>query len=244
MKDRPTPSLRKLFLRAAFVAIIALLLSPTAKAQTEYEDVILLKTAEVLRGQITDSIPQKSVTILLKDSISRVVPYEEIARILKEKKRGSRKSKGSGNIDDSKGFYYGGLFCVGFGADFNEVSEESFLKVNFIQGITNRKSVSFGVGVGLRVLLNQDITVIPLFGDLRLSIPNMNVSPIVGLGLGTVLQSSNQGVTSNDLFAYGEIGIRIGGSAPWLALTVGYEQFSATSSGTVAVPTFNLALMF
>ncbi len=205
-----------------------LLSSGPLSAQTTYEDVILLKSAEVLRGTITDSVPGEQVTILLNDSLSRTVSYVDISRILKEPKRISkaemetvRESK-ERRLDNA--VYYQGIVSGGYGSGYEE-DRLSFFKLNMIHGVGFHRRASFGPGAGLRILLEEDITVVPVFFDVRFAILSGDISPVLVFGVGNTFQKVNTMQDAGSI-VYGEIGIRLLGQGKGgLMLTLGYENF-------------------
>jgi hypothetical protein len=197
-------------------------------AQTVYEDVILLKTSEVLRGKITDSIPRESVTILLRDSVSRKVLYADVERILKEPKRiGKSEIESRQTSKDMQGnnpVHYQGIISGGYGVTLSENGLD-FFKVNMIHGIGFGGMASFGLGVGLRLLSTQEVSAVPVFLDVRFAVLSGAVSPVFAVGVGNTFQNEDKWQNSGGIF-YGEVGVRFrkqykGG----VMITLGYESF-------------------
>ncbi|NEN24296.1 hypothetical protein G3O08_12355 [Cryomorpha ignava] len=85
----------------------------------------MLKSAEVIRGTITDSIPSESVTILAGDTASRIIANEEIALITSEVRRYAYTKKvvtGKKSYSTERSAYYQGIFSAGFGIPLSESS--------------------------------------------------------------------------------------------------------------------------
>ncbi len=195
-----------------------------AKAQSKYWDVILLKSAEVVRGNITDSIPGESVTILAGDSLSRVIPSQEIVLIKKEIRRSfyTKKSELSKeNTQSVHGIYYQGILSGGFG---RATEGPSGIKVNFINGIGIENHASIGLGIGAR-FPNDESVIVPVFLDMRARILNTKVSPAVGFGIGGCFQPDQDWENSGQIF-FIEAGIHVNGvKHTGVMITVGYETY-------------------
>lgn len=172
-----------LSLRTLAICCLALTLN-YASAQSNVWDVIMLKSAEVVRGTITDSIPGTSVTILAGDSLSRTISRKDIQLISTEVKRKiyTQKSKSSKENDGPpKNIYYQGILSAGYGM---RKEGDNAIKVNFINGIGSHENFSIGLGVGLRIALDESLAVIPLFVDVRIRPMTTKISPLLGLGGG------------------------------------------------------------
>ena len=194
-------------------------------AQSNYWDVIMLKSAEVIRGTITDSIPAESVTILAGDSLSRTIPNEEITLITKEVRRYAFRKKevtGKKSYSTERSAYYQGILSLGFGIP---LSESSVLNVNFINGFGFSDVLSMGVGIGLRLPLEREAVIIPLFFDLRLRPMNTRISPVFVLGLGGSFQPNLEWENTGPiLMLKGGISIKNSGKSS-VMITIGYENF-------------------
>ncbi|MFN2424617.1 MAG: hypothetical protein ABR572_12670 [Cryomorphaceae bacterium] len=220
----------KLFWIAVFAGVITLSMCRSASAQKVYEDVILLQTAEVLRGEITENNSPGDVTILLNDSTVRVVPRAEIVKILREVKRNfnqketraARDEKQEGNVA------FTGLLQVGFGTKV-DAQEFRHLRANFIAGIRAGRAFSLGIGAGVRAFTQTYGTAVPLFMDVRISSQNPKVAPILAVGAGTIFHQDADWENNGGLF-YFEGGVRLG-APPGVGfiITLGFERFTALS---------------
>lgn len=196
----------------------------TAFAQTNYWDVILLNSAEVVRGTITDSIPGESVTILAGDSLSRTIPKADIHLMSREVRRivytRKKNQTQKGRTDSSA--YYQGVISGGFGIGMDNPSG---VRLNFINGFGSNELWSLGAGVGLRMPLEREVAVIPLFLDLRIRFSRNHISPIMVLGVGPCFQPSQEWDNTGPV-AIAEAGISIKKSGKSsVLLTVGIESY-------------------
>ncbi len=208
------------------LALFALILSAKqVRAQSNYWDVIMLKSAEVVRGTITDSIPAESVTILAGDSLSRTIPHEEIALITKEVKRYAFTKKeviAKKSYSTERSAYYQGILSAGFGFP---LSESSVFNVNFINGFGFSDVLSLGVGIGLRLPLAREEVIMPLFFDMRIRPMNTRVSPVFVLGLGGSFQPNLEWENTGPiLMLKGGVSIKNSGKSS-VMVTIGYENF-------------------
>lgn len=74
MGDSEQTTRVKMLLKLIFAGAITFAMGSSLQGQKVYEDVILLQTAEVVRGKITENVPPDDVVILLDDSTVRVIP--------------------------------------------------------------------------------------------------------------------------------------------------------------------------
>lgn len=248
MPIRKQTSVPQFFLKVLVMILLVFGGLQMASAQQEYEDVILLQSAEVLRGQISENVPGGDVSIVLRDGTLRVVPRVEIVKILREPKRISKKvpdtpvatdtpkstelSSRNGNTS------YQGFLGLGFGLIPAEEEYKNVIKLNFINGISLGEGFSIGVGTGARIIPSQDLAAIPLFGDIRLSLPRMKVAPMVAFGAGTLFHPRLDWNLEGRL-VYFEMGLRFNGSGKsGVILSVSYENF------TVAEPFTRRSFLF
>ena len=186
----------------------------------------MLKSAEVVRGTITDSIPGTSVTILAGDSLSRTISRKDIQLITTEVKRKiyTQKSKTSKDNDrPPKSAYYQGSISAGYGT---RKEGDNAVKVNFVNGIGSHQNFSIGLGVGLRIALDEGLAVIPLFVDMRIRPMTTKVSPLLGLGFGYGFQVDRNFEGTGQL-GHLEAGIAIKSQGKsFVMITLGYEKFT------------------
>lgn len=197
----------------------------TAFTQSSHWDVILLKSAEVVRGTITDSIAGESVTILAGDSLSRTISKSDIHLISSEVKRtmytNKKNDTNKGGTDSST--YYQGVISGGVGVGLDNPSAVRF---SFINGFGASELWSLGAGVGLRMPLEREVAVIPLFLDLRIRFSRNHIAPIIVVGMGGCFQPSQEWNNTGSI-AIGEAGISIKKSGKSsVMLTLGFESYT------------------
>ena len=186
----------------------------------------MLKSAEVVRGTITDSIPGTSVTILAGDSLSRTISRKDIQLITTEVRRKihtQQSNRLKENSEPPKSIYYQGILSVGYGM---RKEGDNTIKANFINGIGGNENVSLGLGIGLRVALDEGLAVMPLFIDVRMRPMPTKVSPLLGFGGGYSFQI-DRNFESTGQMGYLEAGISIKNRGKsFVMITIGYEKFT------------------
>ncbi len=225
------------FMRRFFIftlSWIPMLFYVQLSAQTIFDDVILLKSTEMISGNASDHITGEQVTLILRDSISRQVNDADNSRILQKPVRTIGEPTVLTNQVteyDSNGFlYYQAILAGGFGNSFKE-KNRSFFKINMIHGIGFNRRGSVGLGTGLRLFLSEDITIVPVFFDARFAIVSKDVSPVLAFGVGSAFQSGNPWEETGS-FVYGEFGVRFRGvNKGGVMVTLGYESFEINLPG-------------
>lgn len=165
-------------------AMLALIICKSAHSQYVMQDVVLLKTAEVLRGDILENIPNNFVKILVTDSIIKEIDWKDIELITQEPKRNANGRLIRDEFNQKSEKIKFGLI-IDTGVAFGRRNSESAASLNFglIPAVVFNRTISVGVGSGLRVPLNSESLVLPLNLDFRFSGSN-RVGPILALGIG------------------------------------------------------------
>jgi hypothetical protein len=186
----------------------------------------------VLRGKITENIPEKSVTILLNDQTSRTVERSEISQILKEKKRyyaskTESKTAVSASAQDSDSDAKMQIYLeLGYGFDFSE-NEMSPIRINFIPAAGFNGFGSVGGGLGLRYIGDQDKLLLPLFADFRVSPFDNKISPFAGFSMGSTIQTAEGTDIFSGVFIHAQMGLEIAKRKnSGVMFSVGFEQFN------------------
>jgi hypothetical protein len=141
------------------ITIIAsmLLLSLSALAQTNYEDVVYLKNGSVIHGMIIETIPNQTIKIKTKDGNLFVYKMDEILKMTKESVQSfdnnnfEIKETGFTNITEIEI----GVLDVGTGGNGLGLLG---LGLRTINGIQINKHFSIGLGIGFNWLPNYDLT--------------------------------------------------------------------------------------
>jgi|JI10StandDraft_1071094.scaffolds.fasta_scaffold00289_26 hypothetical protein len=193
-----------------FILIIGMVLAVylTAFCQ-QMEDVLYLKSGQVVRGQILEQTPDY-VRIAIIGKYKFIYPASDIEKITKEvatttyesrpyTSTPSALSNGTINPDKKSGSKSGylGLIQVGVAGPLTEYSF-GFYKADLINGYRFSPHFSMGVGIGVRHLSDevfQDLgdgfdysiyymeeqTIFPVFLDLRFNFIKRKVTPYLGL---------------------------------------------------------------
>jgi hypothetical protein len=183
----------------------------STNAQQVYKDVVYLKNGSIIRGKITEQVPDSSMKIETKDGSIFVFRMEEIEKQEKEPIKAPRNDKG-----------YLGILQLGyaFGEDDYDLD---YLKLNIINCYRIDPYLAIGGGYGVRYYLDQQVTFIPLFADFRVNFVNTKVSPFFAFDLGYTFYATN-GFGGVGMFFSPSAGLNIktaGNST--LSIGVGYE---------------------
>jgi len=150
------------------LVVFSLLLSASVFA-AEYQDVVYLKNGSVIKGIITEQIPNESVTIETADGNVFVYKYSEVKKFTKEHKKGVSGKKFSGKDSENDGaFIINVLGLLQFGPQFE--IEKKLGGNLFIVGAARLHGfgltthllwpsttlLSGAVGLGLKYFINSD----------------------------------------------------------------------------------------
>lgn len=156
-----------------------------AKAQT-YQDVIYLKNGSKVKGMITEFVPNVSYTIKTTDSSIFVFAISDIAKIAREEVLIANNSKTkTSKVNTAYEFKksYQGLIELGYGFKMGEYGL-NVLNFNFINGYQFNSDLFAGIGIGVKSFIDNDFILLPLFADLKYTLRNGSIKPLVGLGIG------------------------------------------------------------
>ncbi len=155
----------------AFFAI-----STLAYAQQNLQDVVYLKNGGIIRGMITEQIPNKTIKIETADRNVFVYQMDEIEKIMKEP--GGVFKDVETSFEGLKPGYQG---FVETGIAFGDFT---MFKLNIINGYRVNPYFSMGLGVGIRFCPDFETASIPIFADFRTNLLNKKVTPYLGLAIG------------------------------------------------------------
>src|SRR5690625_1992186 len=82
-----------------FFLLILMLGASTAFAQSNYEDVVYLKNGSIIRGIITEQIPNESIRIEISNGSIFVYRMDEIERITREPIQGRSRDRDTARRD-------------------------------------------------------------------------------------------------------------------------------------------------
>lgn len=159
------------------------------------EDVVYLKNGSIIRGVITEQVPNQSVKIQTRDRNLFVFKYDEIEKITKENIPVENLTKGSkGTEFKKKGFI--NLteinYCHGIGSvyvqDYYEKSDAYSFGFRTVSGYQFNEHLSLGIGVGIDKYNNA--TYLPITFDVRATILKGKVSPVFAASIGYAVGSN------------------------------------------------------
>ncbi len=156
-------------------------------AEKNSQDVIYLKNGSIIRGSITEQIPNKTIKIQTSDRNIFVFQMDEIEKITKE----TIQSKDESTFNDMS-LPIGFKRIVELGYQFG-VGEFGYdrLKIGLILSYQVHPYISIGIGTGLRSYFEFEEALIPFFADFRANLMDSKFSPYVSLGIGYNFQLAN-----------------------------------------------------
>jgi hypothetical protein len=188
--------------------LCALFISQSAHSQYVMQDVVLLKTAEVVRGDILENIPKEYVRIQMIDSIMREIDWKDIELITQEPKRNAKGKLIRDEFNQKSEKVKFGLI-VDTGIAFGRQNAESAASLNFglIPAVEFGGTVSIGLGSGLRVPINSESLVLPLNLDFRFS-GSKRLGPILALGIGYGYLTETE-FEEGGVMGYAKVGLKV-----------------------------------
>jgi hypothetical protein len=185
------------------VLIIVLFLVGNIWAQKmPFTEVIYLKNGSVIRGIIVEIVPNTSYTIKTADNSVFVFEEKEIIKIAREFSENSSNSKSnktSLNIINT-------TMEAGYGAKSGQYGL-NVINVNALINYQLKEHISVSGGIGMRRFEEAEITMIPVFVDGKISMPNKDISPYLGLAVGYSLNVSN-GIENSGVLVNPQLGIQ------------------------------------
>jgi len=166
------------------IAVLAFVcLNAKLSAQSEMEDVLLLKTAEVIRGEIQKNVKEEYVEILVRDSLLRI-EWEDIHLITEEIKRNRTRTekKPTRRFKEQTGGRFGFIIEPSYFMTFNKGSNFSSLGIGVVPHYRLSQSFLIGLATGFRNPLGTERFLVPLLLDIRVR----GKSRIAPIGAGSV----------------------------------------------------------
>jgi len=220
-----------------------ILCAKTVQSQRPYDDFILLKNSDLLRGEITETEKDDYVLIMLADSSFQRVDSKDIFKVGKVDKgvSGGQIRKQSYKPKEGSSFHIIIEPGIGF-ASYND-SPSSFGKLTVIPSVSFGEMFSLGVATGIRFPFAESYPIIPLAADFRIT-GSSRIAPLLVLGAGASVlpQESYKG---NGALFYGMGGVNIksfrGGSfAVMMGMDIGQQrvdqEIGGLFGGTFTVP--------
>ena len=197
----------------------------------EYQDVVYLKNGSVIRGLITEQIPNESIKIESQGNIF-VFKLDEIEKITKELTTKPRKEKEPKVREDSglkKGYSGIAELAIGiaYGDDIEHANET--VKVNLVNGFRFNPHFAIGVSTGARFLLRDDIYLVPIMADVRANVLNRKASPYFVLNIGTAYNGRESFSTFGTMFGFGVgVAMKVAPTKNTFNIGLSYEAIGAS----------------
>lgn len=151
--------------------------------QTNYSDVVYLKDGSVIRGVITEQVPNQHLVINSVDGNILRYTYDQIEKLAREP---IKTTKQNSSTDSGLQTGYKGILEMGYQFGIGQHGLDR-LKLDIINGYQFNPYFSVGIGTGLRYYFDLDATYIPVFADFRVHITSDKIAPYLALGVGYTL---------------------------------------------------------
>lgn len=154
----------------ASICLLTFILPQASLAQSDMEDVIYFKDGGILRGEIIERVPTKSLKIRTAGRNVVVVRLEEVREIRREKIPVSQYFKESGYVNQT-----GMAVLPGQGA--------TSVRFQMVNGYQFTPKFSAGIGIGFATY-NDPLNLVPFFIDMKYKFLKANTTPFVFLKSG------------------------------------------------------------
>ena len=164
-------------MKRLIISVFAILLffNQQLQAQDSYEDVVYLKNGSVFRGMIVEQVPGKSITIESVEKMNFTFTYEEIEKIRKELKQAA-------TVPPKDTWYVSPPTVNILQAGMLTGRPQSVSTFSLMHGVQVDDHLSFALGVGWDDY--SDVTMIPIFLDIRDIIAGGQASPFLFIDAG------------------------------------------------------------
>ncbi len=207
--------------KALFFGLSILFLWASSQAQTaNFREVIYLKNGSILKGTITEWIPDESLSIQLSDSSLFVCKISDIQKVKREwisdASKGISRTPVAPNVNGYESNISGGYGVASgkYGLDI--------LCFNWVFGKNLNTHHFVGMGTGLRYMEEVDMTMVPILLDWRYRITEQSVSPYVRLSAGYSLNVSS-GLENSGFLVDPRIGVDFQLGVTRCSFDMGYQ---------------------
>ncbi len=207
--------------KAVLFCLAIVFLIASSKAQTaNFREVIYLKNGSVLKGTLTEWVPDESLSIRLSDSSLFVVKIADILKVTREFiADASKPAKGKTAVLNANGFESN--ISGGYGVASGKYGLD-ILCFNWVFGKNLNTHHFVGMGTGLRYMEEVDMTMVPILLDWRYRITEQSVSPYVRLSAGYSLNVSN-GLENSGFLVDPRIGVDFQVGVTRCSFDMGYQ---------------------
>src|SRR5690625_3367063 len=173
-----------------FFLLILILGASTVFAQSNYEDVIYLKNGSIIRGIITEQLPNESISLEISNGSIFVYRMESDEIINREAIQGRSRDRDTARRDVD--FESGSEVSVELGYEIG-VGDWGLnrTKMDIINGYRINPYIFLGMGTGWRYYHEIEDALVPLFLNFRVNFIQSQMSPFLGLSTGYSLNASN-----------------------------------------------------
>lgn len=148
----------------------------------QYRDVVYLKNGSVIRGTITEQIPNSSLKIETADGSVLHCELDNVEKISKEPAKSYFNKRNNGSASG-----YRSYINAGYTVSTNNMVSEDHIDLATVHGYHLSPFLFAGVGVGVTYFYKPDSKVwfIPVFAEVRGILPTSGiVKPYIGLRIG------------------------------------------------------------
>ncbi len=180
-----------------------------------YCDIVYLKNGSVIRGTITEQIPNSSLKIVTSDGSVLHCELDDVEKISKEPTKSNFNKRNNGSASG-----YRSYINAGYTVSTNNMVSEDHIDLATVHGYHLNPFLFAGVGVGATYFYNSNVWLLPVFAEVRGILPTSGlVKPYIGLRIGASIGLSRQ--TYIDEYGdYYEFGY---GSGLYLTSSLGLE---------------------
>jgi hypothetical protein len=199
--------------------MIAIIWTPTLRAQKGCQDVVYLKNGSVIRGMVMLLVPDSSVKIETADKSLFVYPMAEVARITKEMDSVPKE------VSTSVIKGYEGAVVLGYAAGMGTYGLDR-AQFDLINGYRFNPHVMVGLGLGGRSYTggDDDALLIPVFLHARYTLLDQRTSPYASVSLGSSF-NSDRDMNTEGLLIGANLGVSLRmGQSTSLLLGIGLEM--------------------
>ena len=194
----------------------------TAWSQTGLpKEVVHLKNGSVLRGTITEWVPEVSLTIQLAGNSVFVCPIGDVAKVTREfAPSSSEEPKVLRAAPVSQEFEFFASLGYGISSGKYGLNVTNF-NLGYGKNLTANHFV--GLGTGLRYFLTEnEFAMMPFYAEYRGRMERGNISPYTRIALGYSLNLS-QGIENSGVLFNPRIGLEFNAGASRLSFDMGYQ---------------------
>jgi hypothetical protein len=152
------------------------------------KEVVYLKNGSIVKGIITEWVPNESISIQTADNSIFVFKINEIEKVKREiTPTDDKKAMAKSPVKVSA---YESNIALGYGTASGKYGLE-VVCFNWVYGKNIHKKHFVGVGTGIRHFDQIDMTMVPILVDWRYRIDEGDISPYIRLSTGYSLNVSN-----------------------------------------------------